>query len=122
LGERATDNESTRPEELTNDKHPSLLRTFTNSGYESFIILGLGRGSLVWTDGDAYVGEFKDGQFNGRGRFVGQNGSFYDGDFEDHLSNGFGIRRYSNGDWYEGSWSQCHMTFFLRNLQIFVIS
>jgi hypothetical protein len=102
----------------TNDKHSSLLRKSVIYGQKSFMTLGPGRGSLVWTDGDAYVGEFKDGQFNGRGRFVGQNGSFYDGDFEDHLSNGFGIRRYSNGDWYEGSWSQCHKTFFLCNLRI----
>jgi hypothetical protein len=61
-----------------------------------------GFGTKVWSDGNVYVGNFKDSIPNGKGKLYDQNGFLYEGDFvNDHFS-GFGKVKYTSGDAYEG--------------------
>ena len=61
-----------------------------------------GQGSFIFTSGNKYVGEFKDDQFNGRGSFFFASGSKYFGEFKDDQFNGQGTYTWSNGDEYVG--------------------
>ena len=54
-----------------------------------------------------YVGEYKDGKFNGRGKFVWHQGMVYEGEFMDGMRHGNGIWRESNSPdatTYEGEY------------------
>ena len=42
-----------------------------------------GQGTFTWSDGDMYVGEFKDGKRNGQGTLIKLNGDMYEGEFRD---------------------------------------
>jgi len=59
-------------------------------------------GTYTWSNGNKYVGEFKDGNFNGQGTFTWSNGDKYVGEFKDDNFNGQGTYTYSNGDKYVG--------------------
>ena len=61
-----------------------------------------GQGTWTWTDGGNYVGEFKDGTFNGQGTQTYADGSKYVGGFKDSKLNGQGTRTYANGSRYVG--------------------
>ena len=65
-------------------------------------------GSVVYAKGNKYVGEFKDGKFNGQGTFFYlANDQFKDhryvGDFKDGKRNGQGTFTLANGDKYAGA-------------------
>jgi hypothetical protein len=92
---------------------------------------GIGKGTYTWSNGDMYVGEFKDGKRNGKGaytfgkgdfegnRYVGEykdgeyhgqgtytwpDGSMFLGEFKDDKPNGQGTYSRSDGMKYEGEW------------------
>ena len=48
-----------------------------------------------------YVGEFKNGQFDGKGVYTWPNGERYEGAFKNNKRNGKGIFTYPNGDKFE---------------------
>ena len=50
-----------------------------------------GVGILTYSDGDKYVGEWKDGQKNGQGTYTWSNGNKYVGEYKDGKINGHGI-------------------------------
>jgi len=52
--------------------------------------------------GDKYIGEFKDGRFNGQGTYIFENGNKYVGNFRDNKLHGHGIYTYANGNQYVG--------------------
>ncbi len=54
--------------------------------------------------GDIYVGEFRDGDFNGQGTFTFTNGNKYVGDFRNDNFNGQGTKTYADGTIEEGIW------------------
>jgi len=59
--------------------------------------------------GDKYIGEFKDGRFNGQGKWIHgpkspDAGSIYIGSFKDDEFYGLGTWIYPNGDKYVGQW------------------
>ena len=56
-----------------------------------------GVGILTCSDGDKYLGEWKDGQKNGRGTFTWSNGNKYVGEFKDVERNGQGIDTFVDG-------------------------
>jgi hypothetical protein len=47
-------------------------------------------GTYTWPDGNKYVGEWKDGDFNGQGARTYPNGDKYVGGFKDNKKNGRG--------------------------------
>jgi len=76
--------------------------TFTHTNGEKYI--GefkdgkyIGQGTYTFPRGDKYVGEFKDGKRNGQGTFTFANGNKYVGEYKDDKRNGQGTEYASNG-------------------------
>ena len=61
-------------------------------------------GHLWFTNGDVYVGGFKDGEQSGQGTYYFSNGDRYVGGFKDGEKSGFGTIYYSSGGRYVGVW------------------
>ena len=66
-----------------------------------------GQGTYIGANGDKYVGAFKDGKFNGQATyyFLAENqfkGDKYVGEFKDNKRNGLGTYIHINGDKYVG--------------------
>ncbi len=61
-----------------------------------------GQGKLIYTDGGEYTGQFKSSRFNGKGIFNYANGDRYDGNWEDDQASGRGTYQFKDGDRYEG--------------------
>jgi antitoxin component YwqK of YwqJK toxin-antitoxin module len=64
-----------------------------------------GQGTYTSANGDKYVGEYKDGRFHGQGTYTFASGSKYVGEFKDNLSHGQGTLYAANGAVLkEGAW------------------
>ena len=64
-----------------------------------------GQGTYIWDDGgEKYIGEFKNGQFNGYGTYTWTNGDKYSGEFKDNLRKGQGVIIWASGAKYSGEW------------------
>ncbi len=66
-------------------------------------------GTYTWPNGDKYVGEYKDGNFNGQGTyfFLADNqfkGDKYVGEFKDNKHNGQGTYTFASGHKYVGEY------------------
>ncbi|MBA55405.1 MAG: peptidase C13 [Pseudomonadales bacterium] len=68
--------------------------------------LAEGRGTMDWSNGDHYEGEFKQGMMHGRGLFTSTNGYRYEGQFHNGLSEGRGEIHYTDGLVYVGDVDQ----------------
>lgn len=68
-----------------------------------------GRGIMVFSSGDRYDGEFRNGERNGCGTFTFASGRRYMGEFRNDAFNGEGIWILENGDRYIGEFedSKC---------------
>ncbi len=66
------------------------------------------------TAGHTYIGEFKDGNFNGQGAYTYANGDKYVGEFKDGKYNGQGTETFANGDKYVGEYKDGQ-----RNVSVF---
>jgi hypothetical protein len=58
-------------------------------------------GILTFSNGNRYVGEFKDCKYEGHG-IIQANGVVYEGTFINNFLNGQTVVNYANGDKYEG--------------------
>ena len=63
-----------------------------------------GQGTAIFNDGESYTGEFSNDAFNGYGTYIFLNGDTYVGDFLDGEFSGYGFHSFSNGETYEGSY------------------
>jgi formylglycine-generating enzyme required for sulfatase activity len=63
-----------------------------------------GQGTATWPNGDRYVGEFRDDKFHGQGIYTSEKNFVYAGDFRDGMFNGVGTYTSSNGMKYVGEW------------------
>ena len=76
-----------------------------------------GEGTLRFTDGALYHGNFRGGKFNGTGTLTYPDGSVYRGRFRDQLQDGKGLLTDAEGNRYEGQWQagkrhgEGHVTF-----------
>ncbi len=63
-----------------------------------------GQGTLTHSNGQKYVGEFKEGIYNGQGTYTWPNGDKYVGQWLNGERNGQGTFTHSNGQQYVGQW------------------
>jgi len=63
-----------------------------------------GSGTYKWSDGDVYVGQWKDGIQNGQATYKFSNGDVYEGQYKDGKMNGQGTYKFSKGEVYVGQW------------------
>jgi len=61
-------------------------------------------GSWTAPDGNQYIGEWKNGTFNGQGTYIWTDDAKHVGEYRDGVRNGQGTSIYSNGDKYVGEW------------------
>ena len=61
-----------------------------------------GQGTATIANGDKYVGEFKDGKYDGQGTATIANGDKYVGEFKDRKYDGQGTYTFANGTKYVG--------------------
>ena len=61
-----------------------------------------GTGTMVWPNGDKYVGEWKDGKIHGVGTLTWSDGTKYTGEWRNGLENGKGEMTWSDGTIYIG--------------------
>lgn len=61
-------------------------------------------GTLLYADGDKYVGEWMNGKKSGKGELIYINGDKFSGKWRDDKACGVGRLEYANGDVYEGEW------------------
>ena len=62
------------------------------------------RGTLTYTNGLVYVGEFRDNLANGQGTLTTVSGNVYVGEFREGLTNGQGTLTYTDGRVENGIW------------------
>ena len=67
-------------------------------------------GTFTWSDGENYVGEWKDGERNGQGTGKKPDGKKYVGEWKDNKPDGHGTLTYGKGEWegdqYVGEWRE----------------
>jgi hypothetical protein len=61
-------------------------------------------GTYTFANGDEYVGEWKDGEFNGQGTLTFADGNKYVGGYKDGNWSGQGTVTYADGSLEEGIW------------------
>ena len=87
--------------------------TYDSESYENGAYIGEwkngkwnGQGTFTYNDGVKYVGEFKDYYFHGQGSFTNpDNGSYYIGEWKYGKYHGQGTVQTSSGQIYAGEWS-----------------
>ncbi len=63
-----------------------------------------GQGTLYFSKGDIYVGEWENHYRQGKGEISFANGNHYEGNFRKSRIKGTGTMKYNNGDIYTGNW------------------
>lgn len=85
----------------------SVIPGQSNAVYEGpFNVYGErdGVGTMTWDNGDAYTGDFFNGNRHGHGTLAFKDGSEYVGEWECNRQHGVGTRRWNNGDCYTGQY------------------
>jgi len=91
------------------DKTPATVTMATYEGPLNVYGQRHGLGTLKWSNGDVYSGNFVNGVRQGAGKLTfGKNGAGgeYVGDWKSNLMHGTGSRRFPNGDLYTGPYVQ----------------
>ena len=63
-------------------------------------------GTHVYTNGDKYVGEFKDNKRHGQGTYRHNSGNKYVGGYKDGKKHGKGTVTFANGDKFIGTFKE----------------
>ena len=63
-----------------------------------------GKGTLVYSTGDRYIGDWVAGKKHGEGELQYANGDVFRGDWADDHATGKGVLSYANGNVYDGGW------------------
>ena len=59
-------------------------------------------GTMSFSNGDKYVGDYKNGKRSGKGVYYSFKGHKYEGEYENNKPNGQGIQTFANGERHEG--------------------
>ena len=73
-----------------------------------------GEGTISFSDGSEYVGNWKDNKMHGQGTRRFPNGNVYNGTYREGKRSGNGRCYYANGDMYVGEWGNDQMNGFGR--------
>lgn len=65
-----------------------------------------GKGRLLYSNGDRYIGEFVNSISHGRGAYYYANGDIYKGEFNNGERHGYGTMQWLNGDKYIGEYTK----------------
>jgi hypothetical protein len=65
-----------------------------------------GNGKFTYNNGDEYIGQFKKSKFHGNGTMRYHNGDVYQGKWSNSMPNGKGKYTFASGDRYEGSFTE----------------
>ena len=63
-----------------------------------------GIGDYIWTNDNAYTGDWSEGERTGKGSFIWANGDKFQGDFIKGKRTGLGKYYFTDGEVWEGSW------------------
>lgn len=63
-----------------------------------------GRGTMVFENGDKYIGQWKDEVFHGTGTYIGADGMRYEGQYVEGVKEGKGTYISPDGLKYVGQW------------------
>ncbi|KAK4491245.1 hypothetical protein RD792_001979 [Penstemon davidsonii] len=63
-----------------------------------------GKGKYMWSNGTVYEGDWEEGKMTGKGKILWPSQATYDGDFSGGYLQGFGTLVGSDGSTYKGSW------------------
>uniref|UniRef100_A0A0A0KJI4 1-phosphatidylinositol-4-phosphate 5-kinase n=2 Tax=Cucumis sativus TaxID=3659 RepID=A0A0A0KJI4_CUCSA len=63
-----------------------------------------GKGKYMWFEGTIYDGDWEDGKMTGKGKITWPSGARYEGDISGGYLHGFGTFYYSDGSIYNGAW------------------
>lgn len=63
-----------------------------------------GKGTMTWPDGKKYSGEWKNGLMQGKGTMQWPDGTRYTGEFKKQKMEGKGVMTWKTGDKYDGQW------------------
>jgi hypothetical protein len=61
-----------------------------------------GKGTATFASGSKYIGEFKDNEYHGQGTYISHNGNKYVGEYRNNKKNGQGTYTFANGNKYIG--------------------
>jgi len=62
-----------------------------------------GKGKYKWSDGREYDGNWENGKMHGKGVFTWPDGKYYDGEYKNDKKDGYG-KYFWDGKCYEGTW------------------
>ena len=63
-----------------------------------------GKGKLTWSDGVTYEGEWKNNKMHGKGTYIWKNGDKYVGELKNDQQSGLGTKTYNDGRIEHGIW------------------
>jgi hypothetical protein len=67
-----------------------------------------GPGTVKWSNGDVYTGDFKGGLRHGKGVFISEKGAHkYEGSWKNSLKHGQGTEIWPNADKVGRRWGMC---------------
>jgi len=92
---------------LPNIKNYGKLK-FQNGEYEGGLIgrKRNGNGTLIYSEGDRYIGKFRNDRANGTGKYFFASGNSFVGEFENDRLNGRGTFYFQDGNKYVGEWKR----------------
>ena len=89
-----------------------IEKTFTNGEYKGYAKNGFphGKGTMRYSNGNVYEGEFFENKINGKGKCTYPNGDVYDGDWVNGNRTGRAKYTYATGNVYEGDFLEGKIT------------
>ncbi len=108
-GGHALSQEPNKSQECPGVFSSSWDNCFGRAGNDQFEYLGEfkngkfeGKGKYTWANGTEYIGNFKDGKYSGHGHLIFSDGEEYFGDFLENAYDGYGTLILLNGEKYIG--------------------
>ena len=86
---------------------PAMQRVSDKDGkYVGALQSGLreGHGTMEWSNGNVYVGEWQRGGMTGQGKLRFADGAAYEGTLQGGLPQGRGRYAFANGNTFDGAW------------------
>jgi len=93
-----------RIKELLEESLEDKKRGIEDLNFDNFEGSYNGQGTYTWSNGDMYVGKWKNEKRNGKGTYTWSDGSKYVGEWKNNKRNGQGKKTLPDGGKYVGEW------------------